>query len=692
MGQPHPNIMITKSGATHIKKALPSYPLLNASFVEIKTQADKALQSPISVPTPKDGGGGYTHEQHKRNYNNILNCGIAYQILKDKRYAVYIKNILLDYASKYQSWGLHPARKNDQQSGRIFWQSLNDFVWQTNVIQGYDLVYDAIAPGERKTIETHLFLPVLKFITEDCSETFNKIHNHGTWALAAVGLTGYVLNKPKYVAMALNGAKEDKKSGYWAQLDLLFSPDGYYEEGPYYQRYALLPFLVFAKAINNYQPQLKVFDYRNGILAKAVATSLQSTYTNGVFFPINDAIKDKTFETSELVYGVNIIYANVNKDPGLLYIAQKQDRVTVSDDGLIVAKAIKEGKATPFQYITEWIKDGSDGTKGGIGILRTGTNKDQQCVVIKAGTQGMGHGHFDRLNLLFYDNGGEIFLDYGAARFLNIETKGGGHYLPENDTWAKQTIAHNTMVVDRKSHFNLNMNEAETHHPELIYFTNQPLVKLVSVKEENAYPDVILYRTTALISLPEITKPLLVDVFTAKAKTTHTYDLPFWYKGQIVDASFKIRANTDMLKPMGIANGYQHIWLQAQNQLSENEGYIKLLNNKRFYTTHFASEYPPNVSLVSTGANDPDMNLNYEKSFILSGKESKSITFVSITETHGNINSIDESVSSATPAISTLRFTNIGDTKTTISFKVHGNIDHTITLNYNDKQNFVQIK
>ena len=49
----------------------------------------------------------------------------------------------------------------------------------------------------------------------------------------------------------------------------------------------------------------------------------------------------------------------------------------------------------------------------------------------------MGHGHFDRLSFTYYDNNKEIIQDYGAARFLNIEPKNGGHYLPENNSFSK---------------------------------------------------------------------------------------------------------------------------------------------------------------------------------------------------------------------------------------------------------------
>ena len=48
----------------------------------------------------------------------------------------------------------------------------------------------------------------------------------------------------------------------------------------------------------------------------------------------------------------------------------------------------------------------------------------------------------------------KLLQDYGLARFVNIEQKGGGNYLKENKTWAKQTIAHNTITQNETSHFN----------------------------------------------------------------------------------------------------------------------------------------------------------------------------------------------------------------------------------------------
>ena len=689
LAQDHPSIMLSKVNMAAVRKGINTYPLLKYSYSRVKKDADKALITPILVPVPKDAGGGYTHEQHKKNYINMLNCGIAFQVSGDNKYARYVKEMLLKYAADYEKWPVHPKKKENHEGGKIFWQSLNDYVWQVYTIQSYDMVFDAISAADRKTIETHLFMPVLKFFTVDCCETFDKIHNHGTWNIAAVGMTGYVLNKPDYVEMAIKGFNKDGKTGYLAQVNQLFSPDGYYTEGPYYQRYALLPFVIFAKTINNFQPELKIFQYRNRLLAKAIQTSLQLTYTDGTFFPLNDAIKDKTYESAELVYGVDIAYADINAQPELLDIAKRQNEVVVSDAGLKVAAAVQARKEVPFAYQTMLVADGAKGDEGGIGILRYGQNNDQQCVVVKAASQGMGHGHFDRLNLLYYDNGTEVFPDYGSARFLNIESKRGGDYLPENTSWAKQTIAHNTLVVDQRSNFEADVNKAQRNHAEILYFKANGQFQLVSGKEVNAYPGVEMKRTSALLKVDGLEKPLLIDIFQANSLQTHRYDLPFWYKGNLVDASFPITVKTDAKKMLGKQFGYQHLWLNAEAEVS-NGGMVTILNQKRFYTTHFISDQPLNFKLVSLGANDPELNLTAAQAFILSQDKAANQTFFSITETHGVVNPVSESVTGASAIVSNLKVVNSSAEQATVSFQVQQKV-YTCTLNYMDKNKFITL-
>jgi len=686
----HPSIMLTKKNVEAIRAGVNKYPLFKSSYDEVKKDADKAIASPINVPTPKDGGGGITHEQHKNNYKAALACGITYQLTKDGKYARYVKDMLLEYAAVYNTWPRHPKRKQNP-GGKMFWQNLNDCVWEVYMIQAYDCVYDYISATERKKIEDDLFAQVVKELTEVNGKIFNLIHNHGTWSDAAVGMTGYVCGRKDWVEMALKGSKKDGSTGFLKQLDELFSPDGYFTEGPYYQRYAIQPFIIFARAIQQYQPELKIYEYRNGLLKKAVQTDLQCTYTNKVFFPVNDALKDKTYESEELIYAVDISYSDIEATDDLLDIAKAQGRVIVSDAGFKVAKAIAEGKTKPFVYKPMWITDGRDGKEGGLGILRSGKNTDQTCVVMKAASQGMGHGHFDRLNILFYDNNVEVLSDYGAVRFLNVETKTGGGYTKENDTWGKATIAHNTLVVDKTSHYKGDETLGEKAAPHLVYFDANNNFQVVSAEENNAYSDVKMLRTAILFKPEGAENPLLLDVFKARSEKEHRYDLPFWYQGHLTNINFKYSTNKSQLSTLGDNNGYQHVWLNAEGKVGAGNGAITYLNNRKFYTTTFIADSTTQVEFVTTGANDPEFNLRTEKAYILTQPKATNHTFVNITEPHGKNNPIAEFTVGFTPVTKNLKLISDDDNGTTFSFE-YNKKTYTVQLQYNNKQQFITIK
>lgn len=126
----------------------------------------------------------------------------------------------------------------------------------------------------------------------------------------------------------------------------------------------------------------------------------------------------------------------------------------------------------------------------------------------------MGHGHFDKLSYSLYDGIGETIQDYGAARWVNIDQKGGGRYLPENNSWAKQSIAHNTLVINETSHYNGDVKTGEFHHPELYYFdADNKNIQVVSAVDSSASPGSVMHRTLLLLTTEAFEKPLLIDVF-----------------------------------------------------------------------------------------------------------------------------------------------------------------------------------
>ena len=615
-----------------------SAPLFAAELKRAKDFVDGMMAAGIVVPVPQDPGGGYTHEQHKKNYKAIAEAGALFQMTGEQKYLHYARDMLLAYADLYPRLGPHPARAN-QQYGRIFWQNLNDAVWLVNSIQGYDKIRSSISDADRASIDT-LFRQAAEFMSVESVATFDRIHNHATWSTAGVGMTGYVLGDRDLVEKALLGSRKDGKSGFLRQLDLLFSPDGYYAEGPYYQRYALLPFMVFADAIDRNDPSQRIFERRDGILLKALNTAIQLTY-NGRFFPFNDAIKEKSLNTEELYQGVAIGYAKT-KNPELLSIAQYQGRVAFSESGRAVAADVAAGHAKPFAFRSLLLRDGPEGHAGAVAIFRNGDSETGQAVVVKNSSQGMGHGHFDKLSWQYYDNGNEIVTDYGAARFLNIEAKQGGRYLPENESWAKQTVAHNTLVVDGQSNFAGDVETADKFPPAQLAFDADDTFSFSIAGIDTAYPGVSMTRNMALVQIDGLEHQVVVDLFRVQSDKPHQYDLPLHYQGHIIRTGPTLQSYVKARPVLGDANGYQHIWVDAEATPEPAQAFLTWQLGDRFYTWRWVPAESAKTILAESGANDPDFNLRREPMLIQRSNGPGNALFAGVLESHGRDDSAAE--------------------------------------------------
>lgn len=656
VARPHPNLVLTEADIIEMRAAIKTPSLFTRTFEKTKDRIDQQLTFNIDVPLPKDAGGGYTHERHKKNAMLMYDAAIVFQLTGQARYASFVRDMLLAYAELYPTLPRHPMRKSSNE-GKLFWQGLNEAVWLVYTIQAYDLIYNALSAAERQTIERGIIRPVAEFLSFESPQTFNKVHNHGTWATAAVGMTGYVLSEPEWVEKALLDLNKAGKGGFLRQLQELFSPQGYYNEGPYYQRYALLPFVTFAKAIQINQPELDIFGYRDGVLLKAIDTTIQLSY-NGLFFPLNDAIKDKGIDTIELVTGVAMAYG-LTGDTRLLDIAQRQNTILLTGDGLKVARDIANNKATPYLFNSVAYGDGPAGNEGALVVMRSTTPKPA-ALVFKATAQGLGHGHFDKLNWQFYDAGAEIVTDYGAARFLNVEAKQGGRYLDENETWAKQTVAHNTLVVNEQSHFNGNTATGNKHHPTLHFFAKNAHGSIASASIDTAYEDVSFTRTMALLTLPDSSLPLVVDILTAQAKSDKQFDLSIHYNGQLIETNFVRDSALQQMQALGKANGYQHLWLAATGKPDAELAKITWLNdNGRFYTLSTLNHTNLQVLFTLLGANDPNNNLRNERAFILRSNGSREQRFISVLEPHGEYNPSQEFTLDANSKLLAIKTTNI---------------------------------
>ena len=708
--QEHPSLILTKEGVEKIRAELGSVPLFDASLKKLKAEIDAEIALGIDTPIPKDYSGGYTHVRHKRNMIVMQQAGVLYQILDDEKYAKYVKDMLMQYEGMYKTLPLHPKTRSYAR-GKLFWQCLNDSNWLVYVSQAYDCVYNYLSAAERKKLEKNLFRPFADHISVDSPQFYQRVHNHSTWGNAAVGMIGLVMNDKELIDRALYGipdlemdktAKDDDggfinkegKAGFLANIEEPFSPDGYYNEGPYYQRYAMYPFLIFAEGLHNVKPELKIFEYKDGVLLKSINALLNLSDADGDFFPLNDGQKGMSYYNDALVTAVDISYYFGNQDPGLLSIAEKQNKVLLDDSGLAVALGVKNGKAKPFDKKSINLSDGPNGKQGGVGILRS----DDLELVFKYAAQGSSHGHYDKLSYSFYENGDEVLQDYGLARFVNIEQKGGGNYLKENKTWAKQTIAHNTLVQNEKSHYQGKYDIGSKYNPDLYLFDDSNAdIQIVSAIETNAYPGTEMHRTMAIIKDNSFEKPFMLDILSVKSDSTNQYDLPFYFMGQVLNTNFEYEV-PKTLEPLGTDNGYQHLWSEGCGSTTQENTKLSWLDKGKFYTLTSATSKDDELRFVRIGANDPEFNLRREAGFIIRRKDTQNTLFVSAIEAHGSYSPVSESAVNSNSSISALKivldtvdYTAIsittvkGTTKLFIIANTNASKEATHTLKINDK-------
>jgi len=692
----HPSLILTKKGVADIRAQLGNIPIFDNTLKEVQEEIDAEIELGIDTPTPKDYSGGYTHVRHKRNMIVLQKAGVLYQILDDEKYAKYVKDMLMQYEGMYKGLPKHPKTRSYAR-GKLFWQCLNDSNWLVYVSQAYDCVYNYLTEEERNKLETNLFKPFADYISIENPQFYNRVHNHSTWGNAAVGMIGLVMNDEELINRALYGIKDlemdktakdddggyinkDGKAGFLANIEEPFSPDGYYNEGPYYQRYAMYPFLIFAEGLHNVRPDVKIFEYKEGVLLKSINALLNLSDADGDFFPLNDGQKGMSYYNSALVTAVDISYHFGGQDSGLLSIAKQQNKVLLDDSGLAVALGIKNEEETPFSKKSINLSDGPNGTQGGVGILR---NEGME-LVFKYAAQGSSHGHYDKLSYSLYENGDEVIQDYGLARFVNIEQKGGGNYLKENKTWAKQTIAHNTVTQNEISHFNGDFETGNKYHPDLNYFSSEhDNVQVVSAKDVHAYAGTEMLRTMAIIKDEDFEKPYVLDIMKVTSNKANQYDFPYYFLGQVLQTNFEYKIPAT-LKTLGNKNGYQHLFVEGSAKAQSDNSKLSWLNKGAFYTLTTVTTTADDLLFTRIGANDPYFNLRREAALLLRRKNVKNTTFVSAIEAHGSYSPVTESAVNSKSNIAELKvLLDTEDYTAIVITNVKGNSKLFITANIN---------
>ena len=630
------SVLMEQKEITAIQQELGKKSLMGVTLDALISDTDKYLLLPIDVPGHSPAGG-YAHNKHQLNYKYIDQAGRLFLITGEEKYAQFAADLLTQYADKYLNLGFQEQR-NTNPPGRLFHQMLNEHVWLLYASLGYSCISHWLSDSQKQHIITQLFEPMLEVATVKYDFDFDRIHNHGVWAVAATAACGAAIGQEKYIDLSIHGlAGDDKQGGFLAQLSNLFAPSGYYIEGPYYHRYAIRPLCLLAELTQRFRPELDIFNFKEQVIGKTIQSLLSTAYPNGVFPSLNDASKSMDINDEGAVIAVSVFAKHYPEDKNIYGIAKIQNQVWVSGCGVALSEAYEAQTSVELPCLPSVeLNEGPDGDKGAQGFIRMQSEAGKISQLVMAyGQHGMGHGHFDTLGMTYFNNDQEVLRDYGFGRWVNIEPKFGGRYLDENKSYSRQTIAHNLVSVDGGCQNNFDVETADNKHGVPHFFIGSGKTQAMSAYAYDFYPGVTQQRSLVLIEHESLEQPLLVDLFRLSSEESHQYDYALQYQGQIVRTNVELEQHKT-LNTMGDDFGYQHLWNVSQGP-AQDTTLVSWLQGESYYTWLSASSSDDTLFCTRTGANDPSFNLRSETSLVLR-REAKNTLFANIIETHGYFN------------------------------------------------------
>lgn len=606
-----------------------------------RQQLEAWLARPQWIPGHGEGGGP-EHARHKYNYQMMDLAGLHWLLSGDVRYRDALLALLRGYADVYPTLGSATSRDSNP-PGRLFHQTLNEDMFLLYAAGAWACVKGSASEADRAHIEENLLCLMVREAITVHRDTFDIVHNHGMWSVAAIALCGLATDHPEWVEIALHGKlRDDVSGGFYAQLNQLFSVDGYYIEGLYYQRFALRPMLLLAVALDHCQPEREIWSYGDRLIQRACVTLFDMAFPDGTLPALNDASKTMNLRDEGALMAVSLCRQHYGASPQLSAIAHYQQACWPCRGALLLSEdAQAPGEATVRR--SQLVRDGVEGDRGAGGILRAQPDGESESMALLwwgghgniAGMHSaLNHGHFDGLHLSYFTRGHEILQDYGFARWVNVEPKFGGRYVAENNGYAKKTVAHNTVVVDEGCQNQGDKERAAARYGNTHFFTGSGPYQGMSAFADDYWPGVNQQRTVLLLTLPQCERPLLVDLFALYSDSRHQYDYCLHTLGQIIHCNRELKAEPTRA-PLGTSQGYEHLWRCACGPVPAAEAaQLSWLYGDSFYTLTSTMPQPGELIIARAGASDPAFNLREEPAWLLR-THAQNTLFANVLECHG---------------------------------------------------------
>lgn len=427
--------------------------------------------------------------------NHLVWMGMLYSTGGEEKYAAAGKEILMKFADLYLKY---PTENTILGPAHVFFGTLSESFWGVDMTYGYDLLYTypGFSAEDRRMLKENLFYPLAR-ITQQFPETAS---NRQLWYNNVSAAVGFLYGDEALIDFAMKG-----RYGFTWQLGSALPESGFWAEWSGYHFVALRGMIHLAEMARHNGYDL----YHTEIAGRTMKKMFDSPFLlfkpNYEFPRCKDSGGGSILEYAPF-YEVG--YA-VYRDPKYLSLL---NLTHLQRGSQIVGETSALGNApepiTMFNLVPElprgttplYTEESINLEGNGFAVLRD--REEQTYLYLDYGIMGGEHGHPDRLQMGYYAKGRNWIVDPLNESYMN----------PNLQLWYRQSIAHNTLVIDQTSQTWTNGYGN--------FFGALPSLQVASGGCTTSYPGVTLTRTLVQA------EGYFLDLFDAKAPEQHLYDLP----------------------------------------------------------------------------------------------------------------------------------------------------------------------
>jgi len=468
-----------------IKKRVNEEPVVKAAWKKIVSRADNALN--VRKPEIKSLAVDIksARENNMANVKSaraIYDLTIVWSATRDSKYREAAINYFDEFIKKF-----NPEEQIDGIESKHRYHLLYARDWLPHLARSYDLLYNSLSKKEKNKIGAWL-KEITGVISENEVWAKWKDTTHGAWQSAAIAIVGKATEDADLLVAAR------KRILY--QLENVVGPDGLWPGGSLKLNYtATRAFLAYAEA--NLPGKGRAYRWKNkfkeSYFHKMINAPLMFIDALGVI-PGSDNMK------TGLPPGDIYLIAYLRYRDDLYGEIMEKQIGNIADEKILVYYWKPKRKVNIFPRPLYSIVSPSMGW----GILRQFADEPTKSLFARLdyGPHGGSGGNADKLDLYFCGLGRRVVSSGGS---YPVES-------PLRYGWTKQTMAHNTVVLNYKSQLGAETPSDPGGVPgKLLLFDRNEDIDVVEADAKNSYPKVPLTSYRRCIAMAD---EYILDIFT----------------------------------------------------------------------------------------------------------------------------------------------------------------------------------